>query len=366
MAYRYIGNKTRLASRLLELVAGVVPLGASVADVMCGTASFSAALRAAGYRVVASDVMTYAYCHAVVRLLLGKPPLFVGLKLGGYERVLNYLNRLEPVRGFMVREYSPDGRPVAGHDPRRYISAENAGRIDAMLATVNAWEHAGVLLPTEHALLRHDLVLAVNRVANIAGTYGHFRSTWTDAALRRIQLRPTEFLDAPIEHNVRQGRAEDLAPLLSCDLCYIDPPYTKRQYAANYHLIETVARGDEPEAVGVSGLRPWRDQYSDFCSKVRVRSAFEAILLKADCPHYLISYSEDGLLARDEMAAFFAQHGDITCFEFDSVRFRSNQSPLERVFKEYVFWLDRAGNGRINVRALPPAGRPQELALFTA
>ncbi|MCZ5120468.1 DNA adenine methylase [Escherichia coli] len=36
---------------------------------------------------------------------------------------------------------------------------------------------------------------------------------------------------------------------IQCDLCYIDPPYMKRQYAANYHILETLARGDEPEAM---------------------------------------------------------------------------------------------------------------------
>ena len=74
-----------------------------------------------------------------------------------------------------------------------------------------------------------------------------------------------------------RGQAETVAPLIEADLCYIDPPYMKRQYAANYHIIETIARGDSPEAVGVSGLRPWRDQYSDFCSKVKIRDAFRAI-----------------------------------------------------------------------------------------
>jgi adenine-specific DNA-methyltransferase len=366
MAYRYIGNKTRLAGRLLALVADAVPRESTVADLMCGTASFSAALRACGYRVLASDVMTYAYCHAVVRLLLDRPPEFSGLDLGGYEAVLNHLNALDAVEGLMVREYSPAGRPAGGHEPRLYLSPGNAGRLDAMLATVRDWRDQALLSPAEHALLRHDLVLAVNRVANIAGTYGHFRSTWSEGAVRPIRLRPTEILDGRTDHSVRQGRAEDLASDLVCDLCYIDPPYTKRQYAANYHLIETVARGDVPEAIGVSGLRPWRDQYSDFCSKVRIRGAFEQIFLGAQCPQYLISYSEDGLLERDEMAAFLAQHGDVTCFEFESVRFRSNQSPLSRVLKEYVFSLDRAGSGRISVRELPAISNRDELTLFAA
>lgn len=363
MAYRYIGNKTRLTERLLDLVAASVPAGATVADVMCGTASFSAALRAAGYRVYASDVMTYAYCHATVRLSLDAAPALAGLGLGPYKSVLEHLNGLAPRDGLMLREYSPAGSPASGHEPRLYLSPENAGRLDAMAAAVNEWRGAGRLRPDEHALLRHDLVLAVNRVANIAGTYGHFRSSWTDSALRPIELRPTTFLEGRTDHEVRQGRAEDLAGELSCDLCYIDPPYTKRQYAANYHLIETVARGDEPEAVGVSGLRPWRDQYSDFCSKVRIRSAFEQVILQADCPNFLVSYSEDGLLGRDEMATFLAQHGDVTVFEFDSVRFRSNQSPLSRSLKEYVFSLDRAGTGRISVRPLPALARASDASI---
>ena len=116
----------------------------------------------------------------------------------------------------------------------------------------------------------------------------------------------------------------------------------------------------------MSGLRPWRDQYSDFCSKVRLRGAFEEVLTKAACRHYLISYSEDGLIPRDEMLAFLAQQGDVTCFEFDSVRFRSNQSSLDRVLNEYVFWVDRAGSGRMTVRALDSASRADPQTLFAA
>ena len=30
------------------------------------------------------------------------------------------------------------------------------------------------------------------------------------------------------------------------DAVYADPPYTKRQYAAYYHILETIAAGDRP------------------------------------------------------------------------------------------------------------------------
>ena len=357
MAYRYIGNKTRLADRLLDLVGQRTHPGATVADLMCGTASFASALRSAGYKVIASDLMTYSRHHAVVRLQLDAAPAFEALGAGGYAEVLEHLNALPPRPGLMVREYSPAGEPSEGVAPRQYFTADNAARLDAMLHEVDAWRRKDLLGDAEHSLLRHDLVLATNRVANIAGTYGHFWSKWTNASQQPVELRPSDFEQLPTDHVVMQGRAEDVAASVSCDLCYLDPPYTKRQYAANYHLIETVARGDEPDAVGVSGLRPWRDQYSDFCSKVRVRDAFTQVITGVDCPKFLISYSEDGLLPRDDMAEYLAEFGEVVCHTIEFPRFRSNQSPLGRTLHEYVFSLDLEGvAGRIEIVGPPEAG----------
>jgi adenine-specific DNA-methyltransferase len=341
--YRYIGNKTRSVGRLTNLVEQRVGPRATVADLMCGTASVAGALRSRGHRVVAADLMTFAVYHAHVRLRIPQAPSFQRLGDLAYQDVLNHLNALPPRRGHVWREYSPDGRPAARCAPRKYFTPENAGRIDAILRQLREWEDASLITADERILLRHDLVLAVNRVANIAGTYGHFRSTWTRGALGTLLLRASDLdPDAPTDHDVHHGRAEDVAALVSADICYLDPPYTKRQYAANYHLPETLARGDEPEAVGVSGLRPWRDQYSDFCSKVRVRDAFSTIFEKIQCNMFLISYSEDGLLGKRDMMRFLSSYGSVQCAEFKFPRFRSNQSPLNGTLTEFVFALERS------------------------
>jgi adenine-specific DNA-methyltransferase len=342
MSYRYIGNKSRLVPQLLRELRHEAPSGAIIADLMCGTATVSEALRCAGYRVVASDLMTFAVHHARVRLLLDAPPAFTQLGDRSYFEVQCELNRLPGVEGLIFREYSPAGAPLTGHDPRAYFSPENARRIDAIRLRVGEWETNGNLTEVEASLLRHDLVLAANRVANIAGTYGHFRSKWNDAALAPLQLQPADIVPlCRTDHRVLQGRAEDLAEHVSANLCYLDPPYMKRQYAANYHLIETLARGDEPEAVGVSGLRPWRDQYSDFCSKLRIRDAFAQIIGRMDCPKFLVSYSEDGLLSKDDMLETLSRFGRVECREFSYQRFRSNNSPLGRQLREYLFYLRR-------------------------
>jgi adenine-specific DNA-methyltransferase len=341
MSYRYIGNKGRLLGLLTTLVSERIGPKAVVADLMCGTASFAAAMRDAGYRVVAADIMTFAYLHARVRLTLGRKPTFVRLRRS-YTSLLSELNELRPLKGMFYREYSPAGHPREGCAPRMYFSPENAALIDAVMRTIRTWRADGSLPDNEYALLRHDLVLATNRVANIAGTYGHFRSKWSPSALGRLELRPSTFSPyASSQHKAVQGPAEYLAPNIKADLCYLDPPYTKRQYAANYHIPETLARCDSPPAVGVSGLRPWRDQYSDFCSKIRVRESFRTIILSMDCPRFLISYSEDGLLSRIELVELLEEFGRVQVIEATTSRFRSNSSALPRDLTEYVFDLHR-------------------------
>ena len=60
--------------------------------------------------------------------------------------------------------------------------------------------------------------------------------------------------------------ANDLAFSISGDILYIDPPYNHRQYAPNYHLLETIAKYDNPKIKGVTGLRDYSNQKSAFCN----------------------------------------------------------------------------------------------------
>lgn len=339
MAYRYIGNKTRLLPPLMERIERLVSPGATVADLMCGTAAVSAALRRGGYSVIAGDIMTFAVQHATVRLNFSRAPFFHRLGLT-YSEVLHELQSLHAVDDLYLREYSPEGTPQAGCSPRMYVTAPNARHIDAIRLQLSEWESRDLLTNRERCLLRHDLVLAVNRVANIAGTYGHYRSSWSPGALRPLELRKSSFEAGSTDHLVIQGPAEEIAAELSADLCYLDPPYMKRQYAANYHLIETLARGDSPEAIGASGLRDWWDQYSDFCSKRRIADAFAFIFGKMDCPQFLISYSEDGLLQRAELTRIFRDFGRVKCWTIPNQRFRSNGGGAGGSVQEYLFHLE--------------------------
>lgn len=360
MGFRYIGSKDKLSDIIISEIKFIKKGAKHIIDLMAGTGLFSLSLRENGFRVSAVDVMTYSFHHLNVHLFLGEAPGFSGINAisniekfktqslfesSNYETVLNYLNSLKPIKGYFFNEFSPDGEPTNTNRPRKYFSSKNAAKIDAIRKEIKNLKKKKIITDYEHSLLLHDLIMAVNDIANIAGTYGHYLSKFVNRAETPILLYPSSFSNAgKLEgHKVYRGYAEDVACKLTGDICYIDPPYIKRQYAANYHILETLAREDEPEAMGDSGLRPWRDQYSNFCSKVKIRSSFDKILTQINCDDFLISYSEDGLLSIDDLITFLSGYGTVVKKDIKYKRFKSRTDVIkkETTLNEFLIHLKR-------------------------
>jgi len=359
MGFRYIGSKSKIIHEVIKNITDLVPKGSLVIDLMCGTANVSLALRKNGYKVIASDIMTYSYHHANVALKLSSPPKFLKaidfintffvnknpslFPLSNYEKILLALENVPLRKGYFWKEFSAEGNPKHTEKPRNYFSPFNAKKIDGIRYWIKRLNKENQISEFEHSLLIHDLIMATNDIANISGTYGHYLSKLIGRAKDNIKLKPTIFECKSNEngHKVFQGYAEELSAQLSGDLCYIDPPYMKRQYAANYHILETLGREDEPEAIGVSGLRPWRDQYSNFCTKTKIHSSFTEIFERMNCPDFLISYSQDGLLEIEELKEFVGKFGKVKLKTFKNKRFKSNKSRLQSELNEYIIHLKR-------------------------
>ena len=332
----------------MEEIRSIVPSGSTVVDLMAGTGSVSLALRKGGYRVIASDMMTYSKHHLVTQLMLNSPPAFLSLRSElprntdkpMYHLIIDYLNSLSPKEGYFYKEFSPDGKPANGMPSRKYFTSENAKLIDAIRDNINEWIFYGFISDEEESVLKHTLIMAVNEVANISGTYGYFLSNFTKSASNKLALFPVCFDEkSSVDNSVIQGFAEEISKNITANLCYIDPPYMKRQYAANYHVLETIARGDFPDAVGKSGLRNWWDQHSKFCTKTKIRDSFRKIFSTMNCPIFLISYSEDGLLSIEELVSLFVEFGQVSIKTIEHSRFRSNNSSLEKNIDEYIIKL---------------------------
>ena len=337
MAYRYLGNKSKLTEWIVGTISKIVPQGASLADPMCGTASVSVAFAHAGYSVTSADVLKFPVVHARARLLAKKPPRF--LALGGYLGALDWMNTVKPQEGYFFNEFGASGKPANGRPPRLYFSSHNAAHIDGIREGIRSLSTKGNIDEIEHSVLIHHLILATNKVANISGTYGYFRSALSNQALCPLLFEPLAFENTKGKHTVIQSPVEKLAPNLSTDVVYLDPPYTKRQYAGNYHILETIAQEDNPVAVGDGGLRPWSEQASDFCYRRNAGQAFRKTLEQLRVPHIFISYSEDGQVKEDELLSILGDFGVVTVYEQPHIRYQSNRRAKGGTVMERLYYI---------------------------
>jgi adenine-specific DNA-methyltransferase len=183
-----------------------------------------------------------------------------------------------------------------------------------------------------------DLLLASNRVANISGTYGCFLRSWQSSALKPIELRPREF-SKRVEDAI--SSCLDVYELVTRpnDVVYLDPPYTKRQYAAYYHILETICVGDQPLVTGKTGLRPWKHLASVFCYKRHALEALTSLILNQPARRVLLSYSNEGHVDLHELTNRLRPFRSVEIHQIATVgRYRPNQVASSKS-KEVVEYL---------------------------
>jgi len=349
---RYIGNKAHSAQQIINEIKKVSKEGDIVADLFSGSAIISQGLRLANRRIIANDILSHCNILAESKLLQNGEPKFSKIidknpqikkqttnTVGNlpYDRILQYLNSLRGVNGFFYKNYSQEGSSNL-ESPRKYFTENNAKKIDAIRTKLIDWNQQQLLKPTERALLLSDLFRATNKIANVAGTYGCYLKIWYDRALQPLKLQRSQIMKAGIKHKILKENANELAKTIQCDVAYIDPPYTKRQYAAYYHILETLANEDEPELIGKTGLRAWKENASDYCYKRKASKALNELILNLNSDHIFVSYSEDGHISHDELMEILASNGTTKFSEIIHSRFKSsnkgkkNKEIIERLY----------------------------------
>lgn len=322
MRYRYLGSKQRLAKEIAKFIGAPSQEGKVFVDAFCGTGSIAEVAFDYGWNVRLNDNMYCAVIMAFGRLICYEQINFK--KLGGYKKVIEKLNSLEPSHGFIWRTYSPASYDSCGIE-RRYFTEYNAGRIDSIRSLIKNWSESGFLNETEKFLLIADLLSALNSVANIAGTYGCFLSKWTKQSQGILELKCRQLKTRSTKIEFSVGDVFDVFNTYQ-DLVYLDPPYTKRQYASYYHLLETVALGDEPLVEGVAGLRPWKDRASDFCYKTRALKTLFVLVQSLKAQKILLSYSSEGHIKMEDMITELSKIGSTTFYPLGSIgRYRPNK-----------------------------------------
>ena len=320
MSIRYIGSKARVVDSILEVLGP--PDGGTFFDLFAGTGTVASAAAKAGWPVHIND---HLYSSVVMSLSRVASTLAAPFEsFGGIGSATEYLNGAEPVHGFMWREYSPASELRVG-TKRMYFTEQNAAKIDGIRCEISRLVAEQRVSKLEEKLLLATLMRSANAIANTAGTYGCFLSKWQRQSKVDLRLEPLSLLETHSEAAYTIGDASDVSTS-AVDTVYLDPPYTKRQYAAYYHVLETIALGDEPEVHGVCGIRPWRHKASDYCYKRKAASALARLISGLSARRVLLSYSSQAHVPLDELQEVLSGVGRVNRISLESIgRYRPNE-----------------------------------------
>jgi len=178
-------------------------------------------------------------------------------------------------------------------------------------------------------------------VANTASVYGAYLKHLKKSAQKELLLAPADFLINDNEHEVYNLDSNELIRNIEGDILYLDPPYNARQYGANYHMLNTIAKYDKFVPKGKTGLRDYGK--SKYCSKQYVQTEFEELIKNAKFQYVFLSYNNEGLMSFEDIKNIIGKYGK---YDFTSTKYQrfkadktENRNHKADATKEYLHIL---------------------------
>jgi adenine-specific DNA-methyltransferase len=333
----YIGSKLSLLGFLEESINKVVDKNChSFCDLFAGTGIVGRYFKRKGYKIIANDIQYYSYVlnrhyignHKELKFsgLVRDIPALKKIKLGDKRGfVCNYLSDLDGEKGFIYNNYCAGGTKDKKEE-RQYFSDENGMKCDAIRQKIEKWKIEKLISNDEYYFLIASLLESIDKNANTASIYGAFLKKLKRTAQNSLILKPAELIINEQDHMVYNEDINKVAGKVSGDILYLDPPYNHRQYATNYHMLETIAKYDNPKIHGKTGLRDYQNQKSLYCSRTQVKEAFKDLVLKARVKYIFLSYNNEGLMTLGDIKDIMRQRGKYGYFTKNYNRFKADKA----------------------------------------
>jgi adenine-specific DNA-methyltransferase len=261
-------------------------------DLFSGTSRVGHALKREGVLVHANDHNAYAYALAGCYVAADARRWRLAA-----TRLVDELNALPGTAGWFTETYAMRSR---------YLKPENAARAEAIRARIAAL----ALEPALEAVALTSLIEACDRVDSTVGLQMAYLKSWAPRASQPLRLRLPELLDG--EGSASCLDAREAVERHEADVAYLDPPYNQHSYLGNYHVWETLARGDEPEVYGVACKRTdVRERGSVFNRRATMEGAFADVLSRVRAKRIVVSFNDEGYLTLPRLRELLAQRGRV-------------------------------------------------------
>lgn len=341
---RYIGGKVLLTDEIISTIKDIAPDAKTIIDAFSGSGVVSFELKKARYDVFCNDQLYFSFVLLKGSVCLNSDLDFKDL---GIINPILYLNNLKFEDTniniddcFIYQNYSPQGG-------RMYFTEENALKIDIIRLTIRDWFVNRLINYDEYYYLLAALINAVPFVSNIAGMYSAYLKHWDNRAFKKLTLIEPKIIKSNQNVFAYNEKIENLISEVEADILYSDSPYNKREYLPNYHILETIARYDYPKIHGVTGMRDYKNQKSEFCSKKTVSRAFENMIRYSNVKYIVISYNSEGLLSTDDLSNLCKKYAVENTFSLKEIpyrRYKSNNFTKDKDVFEQIYSFEKKKN----------------------
>lgn len=310
----YIGSKHKLSDFIKHSVHSVVGKNLTdkvFCDLFAGTGIVGRNFKTKVKQVISNDIEYYSF-------VLNKNYIENHLSFD-YKDLIDELNNLTGVDGFVFEEYSENGKAQ-----RLYFSENNGKKIDAVRQKIESWKKDGQITNNQYYFLLASLLESADKVANTASVYGAFLKKIKQSAQKELTIEPAIFEINDQIHKVFNTDSNILIKSISGDILYLDPPYNSRQYGANYHLLNTIAKYDNFTPKGKTGLRTY--EKSKFCSKNLINNSFDELIKNAQFKYIFLSYNNEGLMDENEIRSIMSRYGKYDLVTTSYQRFKADKT----------------------------------------
>ncbi len=311
----YIGSKLSLMDFLQNTIEQVTGYSDGhnyiFADLFAGTGIVGATFKAKGYTVISNDIQYYSY-------ILNKHYIENNTPIDITQTYK--FNTIKGIDGFIYNNYC-----LGSGSERNYFTDANGRKCDGIRLEIEKMYSNRSITENQYNYFLASLINSIDKYANTAVVYGAFLKHTKQSAQKPFTFELLPIIDGCTNGQVYNEDVNVLIKKIQGDILYLDPPYNARQYCSNYHLLETIAKYDNPPIKGKTGLRDYSEQKSRYCSKRTVEKVFEDLIANAKFKYIFVSYNNEGLMSLDTIKSIMSKYGEYSVYTTEYKRFKADK-----------------------------------------